>query len=492
MPRSRKSGAKPAKGLKFSLVRQLNIRQFVRLLLTFVGLDLLLVALVCAGLLVWSEARCAAVFGLIETNGLPTQESAAWMEAGEYTVAELDRAPSGVALPDIPLPGEVTPGLRSIQLPNVISIFRLSALRPGMGAEYTVEFDYGPSAYAITIHLEWGATVFIWMMRVLLLVELIMLACYPFRNAKAIGRVLRPIQDFAAAANKITTAPGLSPEAIKTLTATLGEINESHLDTRISLPEGQSELQVLGASINAMLERLDSGFSAQMRFVSDASHELRTPIAVIQGYASLLNRWGKDNPETRQEAIDAIQAEASAMKSLVEQLLFLVRGDNESMQLHVTRFALHEMVGEVLRASEVIDENHIFIAQLEEVVISGDNGLLKQALRILVDNSIKYTPPGGTITLTVTMDGRNARIAVQDEGQGMEAEAIPHIFDRFYRTDESRARQTGGTGLGLSIAKWIVDRHGGWFEVLSWKGVGTRMTIVLPQTIEPPPSTTSP
>ncbi|MCC8122159.1 MAG: HAMP domain-containing histidine kinase [Oscillospiraceae bacterium] len=482
MPRSRKSDAKPARGLKSSLVRQLNIRQFFRLLLTFVGMDLLLIALFCAGLLVWSEARCASVFGLIETNGLPTQESAAWMEAGEYTVAELGRAPSGVALPDIPLPGEVTPGLRSIRMPGATSIFRLGELRPGVGAEYTVEFDYGASAYAITIHLEWGATVFIWMIRVLLLVQLIVLACYPFRNAKAIGRVLRPIQDFAAAANKITTAPGLSPEAIKTLTATLGEINESHLDTRISLPEGQSELQVLGASINAMLERLDSGFSAQMRFVSDASHELRTPIAVIQGYASLLNRWGKDNPETRQEAIDAIQAEANAMKSLVEQLLFLVRGDNESMQLSVTRFALHEMAAEVLRASEVIDENHIFIARLdEEVFISGDNGLLKQALRILVDNSIKYTPPGGTITLTVGMDGMNARISVQDEGQGMQAEAIPHIFDRFYRTDESRARQTGGTGLGLSIAKWIVDRHGGWFEVLSWKEVGTRMTIVLPQ-----------
>ena len=107
-------------------------------------------------------------------------------------------------------------------------------------------------------------------------------------------------------------------------------------------------------------------------------------------------------------------------------------------------------------------------------------GITKQALRILVDNSIKYTPAGGRITLRAGTENGAASLSVQDEGQGIDAQSLPHIFDRFYRTDESRARQTGGTGLGLSIAKWIVDRHGGWFEVRSWPGVGTRMTIVLP------------
>ena len=97
-----------------------------------------------------------------------------------------------------------------------------------------------------------------------------------------------------------------------------------------------------------------------------------------------------------------------------------------------------------------------------------------------MDNSIKYTPAGGRITLRAGTENGAASLSVQDEGQGIDAQSLPHIFDRFYRTDESRARQTGGTGLGLSIAKWIVDRHGGWFEVRSWPGVGTRMTIVLP------------
>ena len=218
-----------------------------------------------------------------------------------------------------------------------------------------------------------------------------------------------------------------------------------------------------------------------MRFVSDASHELRTPIAVIQGYANLLNRWGKDDPATRQEAIDAIRAEADSMKELVEQLLFLARGDNDSMHIQMEMFDLTEVAAEVLKETEMIDQTHTLAARWEGAVpVRADVGLTKQALRILVDNAIKYTAAGGRITLSAGVKDGFARLSVQDEGQGIDAESLPHIFDRFYRTDESRARQTGGTGLGLAIAKWIVDRHGGWFEVRSWPGVGTRMTIVLP------------
>ena len=138
----------------------------------------------------------------------------------------------------------------------------------------------------------------------------------------------------------------------------------------------------------------------------------------------------------------------------------------------------------------MIDRSHRFQSRWGgPVPVVADVGLIKQALRILVDNAIKYTPAGGAITLSVSCEGGEARLSVQDEGQGIDAASLPHIFDRFYRTDESRTRQTGGTGLGLAIAKWIVERHGGWFEVVSWEGVGTRMTVVLPapaaQTGEP-------
>jgi signal transduction histidine kinase len=230
-----------------------------------------------------------------------------------------------------------------------------------------------------------------------------------------------------------------------------------------------------------MLDRINEAYSSQLRFVSDASHELRTPIAVIQGYANMLNRWGKDDPATRQEAIDAITAESAAMKELIEQLLFLARGDNESMHVELENFDLTAVAAEVLRETEMIDRTHVFSAQWDgSAPIHADMGLIKQAMRILVDNSIKYTPAGGHIRLAVSAAGGEVRLSVQDEGQGIDAESLPHIFERFYRTDQSRARQTGGTGLGLAIAKWIVDRHGGHFEVISREGIGTRMTVVLP------------
>lgn len=127
----------------------------------------------------------------------------------------------------------------------------------------------------------------------------------------------------------------------------------------------------------------------------------------------------------------------------------------------------------------MIDGGHDFVVDVESAFVEGDPGLIKQALRILVDNAIKYTPAGGEIKVAVKQQGDQVRMTVQDNGIGIPPEAVPYIFDRFYRADESRARSTGGTGLGLSIAKWIVERHGGHFEVLSREDVGTRITIVL-------------
>ena len=274
----------------------------------------------------------------------------------------------------------------------------------------------------------------------------------------------------------------MSRQELEALAEELDKINATHLDERIDLPGTQKELQSLAEAINGMLDRINAAYQSQMRFVSDASHELRTPIAVIQGYANLLSRWGKDDPAVLQESIDAIRSEAESMKELVEQLLFLARGDNDTMRIEMEVLELTALAGEVAREMEMIDQTHDFQARWTgPVYLYGDDGLVKQALRVLVDNSVKYSPDGGTITLTVEAAGDTARLSVQDQGQGMNAASLPRIFDRFYRTDESRARQTGGTGLGLSIAKWIVERHGGHIEVWSFEGVGTRMTMVFPR-----------
>ena len=170
------------------------------------------------------------------------------------------------------------------------------------------------------------------------------------------------------------------------------------------------------------------------------------------------------------------------MERLVEQLLFLARGDNDSQPVKKERLDLTSLAGEVLREEEMIHPQRTFFPRWgeEPVEIFADPGLMKQVLRILMDNSLKYSPEEGRIYLRVGRTGEHVRLTVQDEGMGIPPEGIPHIFDRFYRTDLSRDRKTGGTGLGLSIAKWIVERHGGWFEVVSRLEAGTRITAVLP------------
>jgi signal transduction histidine kinase len=231
-----------------------------------------------------------------------------------------------------------------------------------------------------------------------------------------------------------------------------------------------------------MLSRLDASYADQARFVSDASHELRTPIAVIQGYANILSRWGTEDPETLRESIEAIKSEAESMKQLVNQLLFLARGDSESMQLDWKSLDMSQLIAEAIREELMIDMAHQYKTTLaEEIFIEGDAGLIKQLFRIIADNSIKYTPAGGRIDIRLYKNADdNVILEIQDDGIGIPADVLPHIFDRFVRAEASRARNTGGAGLGLSIALWITERHGGHLEVLSREGIGTRFTAVLP------------
>ena len=244
---------------------------------------------------------------------------------------------------------------------------------------------------------------------------------------------------------------------------------------------GDPDLQGLEEAVNDLLDRMQAAYSQQTQFVSDASHELRTPIAVLKGYADLLERWGKDDPQVRDEAIDAIQAEAERMNRLVEQLLFLARGDSGRTQLRPEQLDLSALVAEVYEESCMIDSNHFWKLDAPETVsCTADRDMLKQALRVLSDNAAKYTPEGKAITLRAFRngDGRPC-VSVRDEGMGIKAADVNRVFDRFYRSDPARTRQSGGAGLGLSIADWIVRSHGGHIELYSWEGVGSRFTIIL-------------
>lgn len=456
-------------GRDSSLVFRLNSGFFLRQLGVFLVMDLLLFLLAIVGTAFYAENRCADVAALVAQRGVPTADAMPWVETGDYTIFSLDRDLEGYELPAIPwLPAreETAEALRHWNLSEY----------------YQVELPNDGKPYAVCVDLSGIFHTLYWAGIVLFICQGLALLSSLFRNDRSIRKVLRPIQDLAATAARLNSMTHMSRRELESLTGELDKINAKHLDSRIDLPGTQKELRALAQAINAMLDRVNRAYSAQMRFVSDASHELRTPIAVIQGYAALLDRWGKSDPEALQESIDAIRAEAEAMERLVEQLLFLARGDNDSQPVKKERLELTALAGEVLREEEMIHPGRVFLPRWgeEPVEVFADPGLMKQLLRILMDNAVKYSPEGGRVYLRVSTAGAYARVTVQDEGMGIPPEGLPHIFDRFYRTDKSRDRKTGGTGLGLAIAKWIVERHGGWFEVASRQDVGTRMTFLVP------------
>ena len=300
-----------------------------------------------------------------------------------------------------------------------------------------------------------------------------------FGTAK-VRRILKPISEVAETADRLSDMV-FDEEKFHSLEDAISKISPTSSEERIHI--GDSEFKGLEDAINKLLDRMRDSYRQQARFVSDASHELRTPISVIQGYANMLDRWGKSDESVLDESIEAIKSEAENMKNLVEQLLFLARGINGKTQLTITEFSLSDMIKNVVEESKMIDDKHIYsYIKLEDVNIYGDSGLLKQTARILVENAAKYTEEGEDIILKIGRNNKGeAYFSVQDNGIGMDAEDVPHIFERFFRADTARVRKNGGTGLGLSIAKWIIDNHNGYFSVLSRKEIGTRITVYLPQ-----------
>ncbi len=268
---------------------------------------------------------------------------------------------------------------------------------------------------------------------------------------------------------------------VRIMTDTVQNISINQLGTRLDVSGSKNELKDLAKTFNNMLDRIQSAYEKQNQFVSDASHELRTPIAVIQGYANLLDRWGKSDSQVLEESIAAIKTESENMKELIEKLLFLARGDKDTQKLEKKDFYINELIDEITKETSMIDSTHeISCTRNEPILINADRSLLKEALRVFVDNSVKYTPEGGKIKLECYPDRSSVIVTIEDTGIGISEKDLPHIFDRFYRADKSRTKETGGTGLGMAIAKWIVLRHEGTIKVLSKINVGTKIFVNLP------------
>ncbi|MTI59071.1 MAG: HAMP domain-containing protein [Firmicutes bacterium] len=269
-------------------------------------------------------------------------------------------------------------------------------------------------------------------------------------------------------------------EPLSRMTKTVRNISFNDLGKRLELTGPEDELYHLADTFNSMLDRLEDSFKKQQQFISDASHELRTPISVIRGYINLLDRWGKNEEEVRDEAIEAIKNEAGNMQSLTEGLLFLARSDSDQLEIKKDYFPWKELIDELLKETEMISDDLLIESNhTPELEFYGDRKLIKQMLRIFIDNSIKYTPAGGEIRINSVLTGDGVKVSIADTGIGIAEEDIPYIFERFYRADKSRSEEKG-LGLGLSIAKWIIEEHQGEVVINSKPGQGTSVEVFLP------------
>lgn len=272
-------------------------------------------------------------------------------------------------------------------------------------------------------------------------------------------------------------------EPIKSMSQTANRLTVNSLSQERLNVEGTSdELKELAETINEMLDRLDMSYESQKQFVSDASHELRTPIAVIQGYINMLDRWGKKDEKVMEESIEAIKNEAQSMQELVEKLLFLSRHDKKTMKLKKKFFEMSEVVDDMVKETELVAKDRRVVCEgLDKVMVYGDNQALKQAVRVFIENAIKYTKDGDTIAISCRNKHGDCIICIRDTGIGMTQEDVDHIFERFYRSDNVRNEKIEGHGLGLSIAKLIITKHSGRIRVTSQFTVGTEFVIIIPK-----------
>ena len=270
---------------------------------------------------------------------------------------------------------------------------------------------------------------------------------------------------------------------IRAITRTAGSIEVERLGQRLTIPRARDELSELARTFNRMLERLQEGFVQQQRFVSDASHELRTPLTVILGYSDMLSRWGREDKDILEEGITAIRSEAENMQQLIEKLLFLARADQKRQAVHKEAVLLTEILSDTMEKMQMVTASHeVVLDRNDEAVVSADPVLLRQLFRIFLENSRKYTPAGGHIRASSILaeDGKSVTVTLSDDGIGIAPEHQAHIFERFYRVDSSRTKETGGSGLGLSIARWIAEQHGIRIAVKSAEGQGTDISLVIP------------
>lgn len=262
------------------------------------------------------------------------------------------------------------------------------------------------------------------------------------------------------------------------------EISIDNLSLRFSAPECCNESKAMIDEYNTMLDRLESGAKRIRQFSGDASHELRTPLTILRGETEVGLRWAKTTEEMR-KILQSNMEEIDRMSRIIEDLLTLAKSESGELPLSIREISLSDLLQELYLQGRTLAESKNIEVTLrhkvnEEILIRGDDLRLRQLFLNLISNAIRYTHDNGTVAIDVDRQDNRVVVEISDNGIGIPAKHLPHIFERFYRTDEARNRSTGGTGLGLAIVKWVADAHNGKIEVVSTPNVGSTFSISLP------------
>lgn len=269
---------------------------------------------------------------------------------------------------------------------------------------------------------------------------------------------------------------------LQSMAQTMRNVERKGLKERMTIPDKEDEITALMNIFNGMMDQVERSFSRQSQFVEDASHELRTPIAIMDGHMSLLLRWGKHDPEILEESLNISYHELTRLKALVQDLLTLTRAEKDGHSAdEVTRRADRTVLGIVGQWEQLHPERTFETAFAgfadREVAVSERH--LEQLMTILLDNAVKYSEAGSPVRVTGSVHGDKALFEVADYGVGIPEKDLPHVTERFYRVDKARSRKLGGTGLGLAIAKQLVERCNGSMTIQSKESAGTTVTIAL-------------
>lgn len=286
----------------------------------------------------------------------------------------------------------------------------------------------------------------------------------------------------AAAGGYLLARKSFAPVTMMSMKAR--QIGAETLDERIEIGNERGELGFLAATLNGLLERLQLAFESQRRFMADASHELRTPIAIIQGEADVALARSDRSADDYRESIEVMQRAARKLTRIVQNLFLLARGDAGRYPTSVSRFYLGEVVADCIRGMRSVAQARdveLSCSAAEDIVIVADEELIHRLVLNLVENAVKYTPPGGRVHAEVRTDDGHSLIRVSDTGLGIAPAEQERIFERFFRGDRARPQNAGGAGLGLPIARWIAELHGGELRLEHSDAGGSVFVAVLPR-----------